>query len=49
MILSEEEKVAIDKISALSMKDKNIVKDVLFAISTYCTMDSRTAIKSYQR
>ena len=41
MILSDEEKTALNKIASLSMKDKNVVKDVLFSLLTYCTMDSK--------
>jgi len=41
MALTEEEKIAMSKITSLSMKDKNVVKDVLLALLVYSTMESK--------
>jgi len=40
MIFSEQEKQAFSKIVALSSKDQGTVRDVLFAILTYATIDA---------
>ena len=40
MIFSEQEKIAFNKIVALSSKDQGTVRDVLFAILTYATIEA---------
>jgi hypothetical protein len=40
MILSNEEKLALKKIAALSTKDETVVKEVLFALLAYATLEA---------
>ncbi len=38
-ILSDEEKIAFEKIASLSLKDKTVIKDVLFSILSYASIE----------
>jgi len=40
MILSDEEKLAFEKIAAISLKDKATIKDVLYALLSYTTIEA---------
>ena len=45
-ILSDEERIAFDKIASISLKDKSTIKDVLFAILSYATIEGMKSDES---
>lgn len=45
-ILSDEERIAFDKIASISLKDKSTIKDVLFAILSYATIEGMKSNES---